>query len=142
MEWPLMTYEELQAFGVELILPYLQKEGVNVETINPDPKTNPQIVGKRWGSLAFIAVRTACYPEKGELTQQEHLQSLNWADQHGATAFFASVGIACVAYPDRSPVTNDADMRLPIRNAGFNVAYEGLVIITTSDRVQVWGDPK
>lgn len=141
MNWPLMTNEDLHTFGIELILPYLEKEGVTIESVNPDIKSNPQIVGRRWGGLVFIAVRTACYPSKGELTSEEHLQILDYADKRGATAFFASVGIACVSYPDRSPVITDADMRLPIREAGFNVAYPGLVIMTTSDRVQVWPNP-
>jgi hypothetical protein len=130
-----MTKEELHEFGIELILPYLETEGVTVESVNPNIKSNPQIVGKRWGTLAFIAVRTACFPSKGELSSDEHLRMLDWADRHGATAFFASVGIACGCYPDKSPVTESAHVGLPIRDAGFHVAYPGLVIITTSDRV-------
>lgn len=141
MKWPLMTADELHAFGIETILPYLEKAGVTVHSVNVDPRVNPQIVGERWGNPAFIAVRTACYPHKGALTEDDHMRLLNWADQHGATAFFASVGIACVAYPDKSEVTDEAHMRLPIRNAGFAVAYEGLVVVTTSDRVQVWDEP-
>jgi len=137
MNWPQMTTEELHKFGIELILPYLEKEGVTIEAVNPDIKINPQIVGRRWDKIAFITVRTACYPAKGELTSEEHFQILDWADKQGATTFFASVGIACVSYPDKSPVTTDADMRLPIRDAGFNVAYPGLVIMTTSDRVRI-----
>jgi len=138
MKWPLMTPQELHVFGIEAILPYLEKEGVAIESVNPDPSKSPQIVGRRWGSLAFITVRTACYPGKGELTPEEFATLLDWAERHGATAFFASVGVACVAYPDRSEVRVAADMSLPIRNGGFNVAYAGLVVMTTSDRVRVW----
>lgn len=133
-----MTNEELHIFGIEMILPYLEKEGVTIESVKPDIKSNLQIMGKRWGELIFIAVRTACYPSKGELTPEEHLEILNWVNKRGATAFFASVGIACASYPDKSPVTTEAHMHLPIRNAGFHIAYSGLVIITTSDRVQIW----
>lgn len=140
MRWPLMTQEEIHGFGIEVILPYIQKEGVTIESVNLDPKKNPQIVGRRWNSRAFVAVRTACYPNKGELSQHECVQIIGWAVQHDATAFFASVGIACIAYPDKSPVHNEADMSLPIRHAGFNVAYEGLVILNTSDRVRVLKD--
>jgi hypothetical protein len=140
MKWPLMTADELHAFGIETVLPYLKKEGVTVQSVSTDRKTNPQIIGERWGTTAFIAVRTACYPDKGALTPEEHMQLLAWADQHGATAFFASVGVACVAYPDRSPVTCEADMQLPIQNGGFAVAYEGLLVLAVSDRVQVWNE--
>jgi hypothetical protein len=132
-----MSDEEVHAFGLEAILPYLKKEGVTIESVNRDSKANPQIVAQRWGSLAFIFVRTALYPNKGALTESQFAKCLSWAEEHHATAFFASVGIACTNYPDKSPVKDDADMRLPIRNAGFAVAYEGLVVMTTSDRVQL-----
>ena len=137
MKWPLMTSEELHAFGIDAILPYLEKEGVTIESVSKDIKINPQIVGKRWGSRAFIYVRTACYPSKGDLTPNEFDQLLAWADKHGATAFFAGVGIVCINYPDRSEVTTEEDMRLPIRHAGFRIAYPGLEVMNTSDRVRI-----
>jgi hypothetical protein len=137
MKWRLMSDEEVHAFGVEAILPYLEKEGVTIESVNRDSKVNPQIVAQRWGSLAFIFVRTALYPNKGALTESQFAQCLSWAEKHNATAFFASVGLACTNYPDKSPVQDEADVHLPIRGAGFAVAYEGLVVMTTSDRVQL-----
>lgn len=137
MKWPLMTDEELHEFGIDAILPHLEKEGVTIESVSKDIKMNPQIVGKRRGSLAFIYVRTACYPNKGNLTPDEFGKLLAWADKHRATAFFASVGIACTNYPDKSEVTTDEGMRLPIRHGGFAIAYTGLVVMTTSDRVQL-----
>jgi hypothetical protein len=137
MEWVLMDAEELHTFGIKIILPYIEKEGVVIEGVNLDPSINPQIEGRRWDSLAFVFVRTACYPNKGTLSEEQFLQCLKWAEKHRATAFFASVGLACTNYPDKSPVTSDADMRLPIRNAGFVVAYEGLKIMNTSDHIQL-----
>jgi hypothetical protein len=138
MKWPLMTAAELHAFGIESILPHLANEGVTVERVNPDPALQPQIVGKRWGSLAFIIVRTACYPEKGQLTPAESASSLAWAERHQATAFFASVGVACFAYPNRTRVKSEAEMSLPIRHGGFTVAYEGLQVLVHADRVRAW----
>ena len=137
MKWPLMTAAEVHAFGIEAILPYVQKEGVAVESVNANPAQGPQIVGQRWGSLAFIMVKTACYPHKGQLTPGEFNHWLAWADRHGATAFFASVGITCVVYPDQSDVRDEQEQSLPIRHAGFNIAYEGLVVMTTSNRVTI-----
>ena len=136
MNWSLMDAQEVHAFGIQTVLPYIQKEDVKIESVNPELAMNPQIVGQRWGTLAFIFVRTALYPDKGELTDAQFMKCLRWADEHNATAFFASVGIACRNYPDKSPIDSDADMRLPIKNAGFAVAYEGLTIMTTSDRVR------
>lgn len=68
MKWPPMTADELHAFGIEAILPHLEKEGITVHSVNPDLEANPQIVGERWGATTFIAVRTACCPDKGALT--------------------------------------------------------------------------
>ena len=45
MLWLLMKDEELHVFGIVLILPYLEKEGLEIEQINPDLQTNPQTVG-------------------------------------------------------------------------------------------------
>jgi hypothetical protein len=135
MKWPLMSDEEVHVFGLEAIVPYLEKEGVAIESVNRDIGIDPQIVAQRWGSPAFIFVRTALYPNKGALTEAQFMQCLSWAEKYRATAFFASVGLACMNYPDKSPIKNDADMRLPIRNGGFAVAFEGLVIMATSDRV-------
>ena len=134
-----MTAEELHAFGIDTILPFLKKEGVTVEGVNHDLKLTPQIIGQRWGSLAFIYVRTAMLPRMGSLTETQFMHGLGWADSHRATAFFASVGLICTNFPDKSPVTNDADGRLPIRHGGFMANYEGLVVMTTSDHVRVWG---
>lgn len=134
--WEIMTRQEIHEFGIKAILPYLEEEGVTIEQVNSDLRMNPQIIGKRWGSPAFIAIRTSCYPNKGELTADEHAQLMNWADKHGAAAFFASVGIVCISYPDKTD-TIERDMCLPIRNGGFNISYAGLVVVTTSDRVQL-----
>lgn len=135
--WSLLDDLEIHAFGIDSILPYIVKSGVTIQGVNRVLDMNPQIVGERWGSPAFIYVRTALYPGKGELPQDEFFRCINWAAQHRATAFFASVGLACINYPDRSPVMNDADMRLPIRNGGFAVSYQGLQVMTTSDRVSM-----
>lgn len=135
MKWELMTEREIHEFGIQTIIPYLEKEGVTVEKVNPNPELNPQIIGQRWGKPTIIAVRTACYPNKGQLTMNEHMQLMHWADKHGAIPFFASVGIACASYPDKTPAIEN-DMSLPIRNGGFYIAYEGLVVVTTSDRVR------
>lgn len=139
MEWPLMSDQEVHAFGIEAILPYLAKAGVTVESVNRNSEMSPQVVGQRWASIAFVFVRTALYPNKGELGEAEFMRCLAQAKEHRATAFFASVGMACTHYPDKSTVENDTDMQLPIRNGGFAVSYEGLVVMTTSDRVRVWG---
>jgi hypothetical protein len=129
MTWQLMSAAEIHQFGIESILPYLQKEGVNVENVSVKSDENPQVVGTYHGSKAFVFVRTAMYPQKGQLTISEVQRCMVWAQQHNALALFASVGLACTNYPDRSEVKGDGEMQKPIKNAGFAVSYQGLAAL-------------
>ena len=137
MDWPLMSPDELHEFGIDTILPYVEKEGVSIESVNVDLKSNPQIVGRRWEKLAFIYVRTDCYPLRGQLTDEEFHRELAWADSHQAIPFFASVGILCSNFPDKTEVTTPEHMSQPYRHAGFDISYPGLKIMSVSDRVQL-----
>jgi hypothetical protein len=67
MKWPLMSDEELHAFGIDVILPDLVKEGVTVEEVNRDLGRNPQIVGKRWFFSLLYLYEQPCIQLKGYL---------------------------------------------------------------------------
>lgn len=138
MKWKMMSERELHAFGIEIILPEIEKEGVIIDEVNPDMKSNPQIIGQQCSSLVFIYVRTACYPKKGSMSEGEYWKCLEWARKHSATPYFASVGIACAAYPDGTPIQNETEMSQPIRHGKFAATYGGLLLMTTSDRVKVY----
>jgi hypothetical protein len=135
-----MNDQELHEFGLQAILPYVEKEGLTIQAINSDSTKIPQIVGERWGSLAYVFVRTSCFPQKGSLDDGDFLGCLHWANTHAATAFFASVGVRCVRYPDDTPVNKESEMGIPYKNASYHIAYDGLLIMTTTDRVKVWGE--
>jgi hypothetical protein len=139
MNWPVMDADEIHEFGLRAILPHLIKEGVAISEINVSLGKKPQVIGTRWGSAAHIYVRTGLYPNKGELSDIAFANGLEWAVKNDATAFFASVGLACTNYPDKSPVKDETNVRLPIRNAGFAISYEGLLVMTTSDKIRVMG---
>ena len=93
---------------------------------------DPQIIAKKDGILAFIAVRTACYPEKGKLDKSVHFQMMENAKKFKAIPYFASVGIA------NAESKTQKDMSVPIKGAGFHAAYEGLLIITDSEHTKLW----
>ncbi len=115
---------------------HLKKEGYEILSVNTDRTMNPQIVVKKDGQLAFIVVRTACYPNKGVIESGElELKLIDHADKKGAICYFASVGIA------NAEGQNDEEMSRPVKGAGFHVSYEGLLILTLSNRVKVWGEP-
>jgi hypothetical protein len=126
-----MTIEEIHDFGIEIVFDQLKKEGYEIQNVNIDICMNPQIIAKKGSQLAFIAVRTACYPEKGRLEESVHFQMIEHADKHGALPYFASVGIA------NADATTDEEMSVPVKGAGFHVAYDGMLIITRSDRVKI-----
>lgn len=127
-----MSASEIHDFGVETVFRQLQSDGHEILAVNTNLEKNPQIVAKKDGRLQFILVRTACYPNKGALESDAiALQAIAHADSNKATCYFASVGIA------NSSGRTDAEMAVPEKGAGFFVAYEGLVILTRSDRVKV-----
>lgn len=129
----IMTIEEIHNFGIEVVFNQLRGEGYEIKSVNPEYGMNPQIIAKKGSELAYIAVRTACYPEKGQLEESVHFQMIEHADKHGATPYFASVGIG------KDGPTMD-DMSVPTKGAKFYVAYEGLLILTRSDRVKIWDE--
>ena len=102
-----MTSEEIHDFGVEIVARHLEKEGHEIKDLNSDLGKNPQIVAEKDGRLFFIAVRTACYPEKGKLEDFIHFQMLEHADKHHAIPYFASVGIA------NAEAKTEAEMSVP-----------------------------
>lgn len=136
MTQKLMTATEIHEFGIQAVFEHLKKEGHEIVSVNTDVSSNPQIVSKKNGQLEFIVVRTACYPSKGEIESDKiAMHCIEQADKHKATLYFASVGIA------NSQGKNDAEMAIPVRGAGFYVAFEGLVFLTRSDRVKVMRNP-
>jgi hypothetical protein len=127
-----MTSEEIHEFGIRTVFDYIKKEGHEIVSVNADVSLNPQIIAKKNGQLEFIVVRTACYPSKGEIENNKvAMNCIEHADKHKATLYFASVGIA------NSQGKSDAEMAVPVKGAGYYVAFEGLVLLTRSDRVKV-----
>jgi hypothetical protein len=128
----LMTDEEIHDFGIEVVAEDLKKNGYDILRVNNTMGMNPQIAARKGDQLAFIVVRTACYPDKGNLEEATHFQIIEHADEFDAIPFFASVSIA------NADATTEEGKGIPVRGAEFHTAYEGLVIISRSDPVQIW----
>lgn len=127
-DWPLMTEAELHALGVDLLVPLLGNDRFDVESVDRDPSKLVQVTGRRWGLPAVIATRTACFPERGDVTLDEFYRLLAAARKIGGLPCFASVCLVCVAYPDGTEVTDDSDRGKPIRGGRFQIDYNGLLI--------------
>jgi hypothetical protein len=127
-----MTVEEIHDFGVQIVYSELKKEGYEIISVNADYGMNPQIVGKKDDQLAFVAVRTACFPEKGQLEQSIVSELIEHAERHQAIPYFASVGIA------NAEAECDDEMSIPVKGAGFHVAYEGMVVLARSSEVRIF----
>jgi hypothetical protein len=128
----LMTESEIHDFGVETVFGYLKKEGYTIEAVNTDLSKNPQIVAKKDDDLCFISVRTACYPKKGEIaTEAEFFSILDGAQKHKAIPYFAAVGLC---YADAK---DEKEAGMPFKGAGFHISFDGLLIMTTSDKVKI-----
>jgi len=118
-----MTEAEIHDFGVEVVFGYLKSEGHEIIAVNSNPSLNPQIVARKNEQLEFVVVRTACYPGKGTLDATSKANSIAHAEKSGAICFFASVGIA------NASGTTDAEMAIPVKGAGYHVAFNGIEIL-------------
>jgi len=125
IEKELMTPADIHAFGVEIVFKQLEKDGWLVDSadVEADIRTEPQIVAKKDGELAFFVVRTAIYPARGRFEEgQDAYETLvRHAKAHGASCYFASVGIA------NSEGKTEAEMSIPIKGVAYNVEFNGLV---------------
>jgi|GEM_PF-1499821 len=122
----LMTFEDIHAFGVEIVLNYLKKDGFNVREVNPKPGDFPQVVASKDGALSFIFVKTDIYPNKGILTKREKELFLEFSETQKAISYFAGVGIA------NAKATNSEEAKIMVKGAGFQVSFSGLEIISNS----------
>lgn len=120
----LMREADVHAFGIEIVFKQLQEAGWAIESadVYADRTIHPQIVANRDGETAFFVVRTAMYPGRGRIEGEEVFQHMvRHAASHGATCYFASVGIA------NSEGKTEEEMTLPVKGVAYHVAFDGLV---------------
>lgn len=124
-EKELMTPADVHAFGVEIVYKQLEKDGWSIDSADvlADMATEPQIVAKKDGELAFFVVRTAVYPERGQFKegQQAFNDLVHHAKAHGASCYYASVGIA------NSEGKSEEDMSVPVKGVAFHIQFDGLI---------------
>lgn len=120
-----MTAADIHAFGVEIVCKQLEKDGWIIQSADAeaDVRSEPQVVAAKDGELAFFVVRTGLYPGRGRFEDgQEVFDTLvRHAAAHGASCYFASVGIA------NSSGTSDEEMAVPVKGVAYNVQFDGLI---------------
>lgn len=128
---PIMTPEEIHDFGLQIVRSLLEKDGYEIAAVNTDTDKYPSIVGLKGAETAFILVRTACYPEKGQVAPHECAHMITHAEKSKATPYLASVGIC------NCDAKTEAEKSIPVKGAGFSVMFDGLYLVMPSDRVHV-----
>jgi len=120
-----MTEAEIQAFGVEIVCRQLQQDEWMIAAADgmADKTTEPQIVAQKSDEYAFFIVRTDVYPNRGRFEEgQEAFETLvRHAELHGASCYFASVGIA------NSEGKTEEEMSVPVKGVAYNIEFNGLV---------------
>lgn len=120
-----MSPRDIHAFGVEIVFKQLEKDGWQIQTadVESDIRSEPQIVATKDGETAFFVVRTGMYPGRGRFEEgQEAFDTIvRHASAHGASCYFASVGIA------NSNGTTEEEMSVPVKGVAYNVQFEGLI---------------
>ena len=124
-ERELMTKSHIHAFGVEIVYKQLEKDGWSIRSadVEADLATEPQIVAEKDGELAYFVIRTDIHPGRGrfEEGQESFDQLVNHAKAHGASCYFASVGIA------NSEGETDEEMSTPVKGVAYHVQFDGLI---------------
>ncbi len=126
-----MSARDIHAFGIEIVFKQLEKDGWVIESadVEADIRSQPQIVAAKDGELAFFVVRTGMHPGRGRFEEgQEAFNNLvDHASAHGASCYFASVGIA------NSNGTTDEEMATPVKGVAYNVQFDGLIRMALRD---------
>jgi hypothetical protein len=124
VERELMTEEDVHAFGVEIVYKQLQEAGWEIESADAlaERRTYPQITATKDGECAYFVVRTAIHPGRGRIEGEAVFKHLvNFAKIHGATCYFASVGIA------NSEGRTEEEMAVPVKGVAYHVVFDGLL---------------
>lgn len=116
-----LSHPEIQNVGISVVAEYITKDGGQVLSMTPK---EPQIIARLDGRVSHIVVRTACYPDKGEIRRSEAQVFLAAASHAGADLFFASVGIA------NADATSEKERSVVFQGSGMHVSYAGLQPIT------------
>jgi hypothetical protein len=121
----LMTPADIHAFGIEIVFKQLEKDEWIIETADAlaDIHCEPQIVASKDGERAFFVVRTAVYPNRGRFEEGNEVYEtlVRHAKAHGASCYFASVGIA------NSEGKSESEMSVPVKGVAYNVEFNGLL---------------
>ena len=120
----LMRESDVHAFGVEIVFKQLQEAEWLIESADAlaTRTEHPQIVAHKDGEFAFFVIRTAMYPGRGRIEGEEVFQHfVQLAKDHGASCYFASVGIA------NSKGKTEEEMTVPVKGVAYHVAFDGLV---------------
>lgn len=120
----LMTEADIHAFGVEIVFKQLEEAGWKIESADvfADLGSHPQIIAHKDGEIGFFVVRTAMHPGRGRIEGEAVFQTLVLhANAHGASCYFASVGIA------NSEGKTEEEMSVPVKGVAYHVAFDGLV---------------
>jgi hypothetical protein len=124
VERELMSEEDVHAFGVEIVHNQLIEAGWQIESADPssDRDLYPQISASKDGEMGYFVVRTAIHPSRGRIEGEEVFRRLvTFAKAHGATCYFASVGIA------NSEGSTEEEMAVPVKGVAYHVAFDGLL---------------
>ncbi len=124
IEPELMIESDVHAFGVEIVYKQLIEAGWTIDSadVYANREEHPQIVARKDSETGFFVVRTAMHPGRGRIESEEVFShQVQLAKDHGASCYFASVGIA------NSEGKTEEEMTVPVKGVAYHVAFDGLV---------------
>lgn len=122
--------QQLHRWGIEAAITQLGKDGFAIRATNMDMTKVPHIIATQKAiGLLFITVQTVYGADpKSAPSSDDYNALMEHAKRHKGTPYLATIRIT------NSPISGST----PIRQRPFHASYEGMGILTTSDRVRVW----
>ena len=93
MERELMTRQDLHTFGLEVLVTWLEKNGYQIEFVQPVVDMLPSVFAKRFDGLTVIVAATEMYPNKGQFNELEKTDLQEMCKELKAKLAFAGIGL-------------------------------------------------
>lgn len=117
----LLSEDELVQFGLRYTYGQLIQEGYEVLNVRPEKDVDPQILAKKQDQLIFVVVRTAVFPDVGDLPSINRIKQIReHAEKNHALAKFVSIGLMNAA------AKTEEDKSKLYKGGEFYVNYSGL----------------
>lgn len=126
MEREIMSKQDLHTFGLEVLVGWLEKNGYQVEFVNPVVDMLPSVFANRFDGLTVIAAQTTMYPERPQFNENDKPALMEVCKELNAKLAFAGIGLV---NGEGIPTQDKELMGKAYKDAKFMADFGGLKYI-------------